>query len=303
MSIVTTGDFAKAVAPQMPLWFGMGYERYPALYEQVFQTRMSDQAAEEEALISGAGLMLQTSEGEATPYDRMKQGYVKQYEHVDYRLGIIITKNMIRDGRGLKIAEQRAKQMGISYGETKNTVAFNVLNRAFNSSYTGGDGLELCSTAHPTVAGNMANELATSADLSEASLEQADIEMGDIKDDRGLRIQLRPMKLVVPRALKFEAHRILKSAGRVNTPDNDTNAIRDMALYPGGIITADYLTDTDAWFILTNQEMQGLTMFMRQDMELSDDTHFDTDNSKFKGHARFSVGWTDWRHVFGSPGA
>lgn len=303
MSAITTGDFAKSVAPQLPIWFGLGYERNPALYEQVFNVSNMDQKVEEEALISGAGLMLQTAEGESTPYDRMKQGYVKRYEAIDYRLGLIITKNMIRDGRGLQIAEQRAKALGLAYMETKNTVAFNVLNRAFNSSYTGADGVELCATNHATVAGNMSNELAVAADLSEASIEQAYIEMGDIKDDRGLRIQIRPKKLLIPRALTFEAHRILDSTGRSATTDNDTNVIRDQNMFPGGIVVSDYLTDADAFFILTNQDMQGLSMKIRQDLELTDDTHFDTDNAKFKAHARFDASWTDFRCIFGSPGA
>lgn len=303
MAVISTGDFAKAVYPQMPKWYGLGYEQYPAFYESVFNIKSSDQAAEEDVLASGMGLMIQTSEGESTPYDAMRQGVVKQYLHVDYRLGVIITKNMIRDGKGFKIAEERSRALGRAHKETKNLVCANVLNRAHTAGYIGADGIILCSGSHIYQGGTLSNTLAVAADLSEASLEQARLEMRDIRDDRGLRIAIRPQKLVVAGANEFESHRILHSIGRVATADNDPNALKDLGMFPGGVLVWDHLTDADAFFILTNESSNGLTMYNRQELELSDDTHFDTDNSKFKGHARYSVGWTDWRHVFSSPGA
>ena len=300
---VTTQSFASALTTQIPKWFGMGYDEYPALYEKFMKVKRSNNAMERDALISGAGLMIQSAEGETTTYDSMNEGYTSTYIPVIYKLGMVITKEAMDDLRGLNLAEMRAKALGKASRETRNTVSTNILNRAFNSSYTGGDGLELCSTAHVTLSGTFSNELATSADLSEAALEQADLEMGDITDDRGLKIHTMSRALIVPRALKFEACRILKSEGRVGVTDNDLNALDALNSYPKGVVVNDYLTDTDAWFVMTNHDDQGLCMYVRNDREFSEDSQFDTDNIKYKLYERYSVGWTDPRCIFGSPGA
>ena len=299
---VTTGDFAKALEPLSGKWFGDGYNSNEALYKQVFTERKSDRAYEEDALISGLGLHQSTPEGEATTYDHARQGFVKRYNHTDYRSGIIVTQNMIDDGMSMSIMERRARMLGRSAMETKNTVAFNVLNRAYNSSYVGGDGVELSSAAHPTRAGNQRNELSTATDLSEAALEQMVIDMASITDDRGLKIRLSPRKLVIPTELMFDSHRILKSLGRVSTADNDINAVKDMGMFPEGIVVSPYLTDADSFFILTSENENGLVFLSRKEPELSADKDFQTDNAQFKSHMRFDCGWTDWRHVFSNKG-
>jgi phage major head subunit gpT-like protein len=302
--VISTSSFAAAVAPTMVNWFGMGYKDKPATYERIFNMLGSEKAVERDVLASGLGMMIAGTEGEAVSYDDMKQGYAKDYLHTHYRLGCIITSDLIEDGNGLQVAEQRAKELGRSYAVTRNFVSSNVLNRAFNSTYTGGDGKELCATDHESRAGTFSNELATAADLSEAALEQVDLEMSDIRNDRGLRIDIAPTSLIVPRALRFEAHRILNSTLQPFTADNTANALKDMNVYSGGIVVWDYLTDADAFFVLTSENPgNGLKMFTRKNLTLTNDTHFDTDNVKFKGHARFSVGWTDPRGIYGSPGA
>lgn len=302
--VISTSNFAAAVAPTMVNWFREGEREKPLTFERVFNMLRSEQSVERDVLHSGMGMMVNVNEGEPVIYDDMTQRWTKDYMHTSYKLGCIITAEMIADGKGLSIAEQRAKELGRSYNSTRNLVASNVLNRAFNSSYTGGDGKELCATDHPTLAGTYSNELATPADLSETALEQIDLEMSDIRNERGLRIEISPTTLIVPRALRFEAHRILNSNGQVYSADNTPNAIKDMGLISGGVVVWDYLTDSDAYFVLTSENAgNGLKFFTRKDLELTNDTHFDTDNVKFKGYARFSVGWTNPRGIFGTPGA
>lgn len=299
---MSTGDFARAVAPQMPTWFGMGYNRNPDLVSRLFNVVKSDQAVEEDVLVSGLGLAIQVSEGEATPYDQARQAYITRYMHSDYRLGLIITQNLIEDGKGLKVAELRAKMLGVAVGETRNILAHTVFNSATDSNVVGGDGQPLLSTAHPIIGGTFSNRLSTDADLSEAALEQAYQEMGLIVDNRGLKVDVQPSKLLVARANRFEAHRILKSDLRPGDLINDTNALKDLGDFKD-LIVSNYLTDDDAWFILTNQDMQGLVWYDRKEPTFTNDTHFDTDNAKFKVHMRFSRGFTDPRCIFGSPGA
>ena len=185
---------------------------------------------------------------------------------------------------------------------SKQVKAANVLNRAFNSSYTGGDGLELCSTAHVIVAGTEQNELTTAADLNETSLEQAMIDIAALTDERGLKIAAKGMKMIIPSALQFTAERLMKSVGRVGTADNDINAIKNMGMIPQGYVVNHYLTDTDAFFIKTDVP-NGLKHFTRAPIKTAMEGDFETGNVRYKARERYSFGWSDWRGIFGSPGA
>jgi hypothetical protein len=200
------------------------------------------------------------------------------------------------------VGERKATGLAFSVRQTKEILGANVYNRAFNSSYTGGDGKELLATDHPNVAGGTwSNELTTAADLSEASLEQAVIDIAGFENDRGLTIGAKPKSLIIPWQLQFEAHRILKSALRYDTASNDANALRDMGLFKD-VIVNHFLTDTDAWFIRTNVP-HGMKYFERRADEFGADNDWDTENAKFKASFRASWGWTDPRGLFGSPGA
>ena len=186
---------------------------------------------------------------------------------------------------------------------TKQVKAANVLNNAFSSSYVGGDGKELCATDHPTVgAGDLRNELATAADLNETSLEQALIDIADFKDERGLKVNASAVRLIIPPALQFVADRLMESQGRVGTSDNDINAIRNLGMISGGYTVNNYLTDTDAFFIKTDVP-NGLKHFVRTPVSTSMEGDFETGNVRYKARERYSFGFSDWRGIFGSPGA
>jgi len=185
---------------------------------------------------------------------------------------------------------------------TKQVKAANILNRAFNASFLGGDSKELCATDHPTLSGTQKNELTTAADLNETSLEQMLIDIADMKDERGLKIALRGMKMIIPVNLQFVAERLMKSAGRVGTADNDINAIKSMGMVPEGYVVNNFLTDTDAFFIKTDAP-NGLKHFVRAPIRTAMEGDFDTGNVRYKARERYSFGWSDWRGIFGSPGA
>jgi phage major head subunit gpT-like protein len=236
----------------------------------------------------------------------MSQGYVNRYTHITYARGFIITREMYEDGIAVTVALRKAGALAFSMRQTKEVVAANVLNRAFNSSYTMGansDGKELCATDHPNKSGGTwRNELATAADLSEDSLEQACIDIGAFKTDKGMTIAVRPMKLIVPTAEEFNAYRIMKSIGRVDSANNDINALRASGKIPQGIAVNHYLTDADAWFLKTDCP-DGLKYMERRADAFGSENDWDTENAKFKATTRFSVGWSDARSCFGSPGA
>lgn len=303
MAQITTGDFARAVAPQMPKWFGGGYQRFPELFREFMEVTTMDTAVDEDVLYSTTGLMVQTSEGESTPYDRMKQVYVVRYMPASFKLGLILSAELIEDAKGLDIMEKKAKALGVAYNETLNIVAHNILNRSQNSSYVGGDGVSLLNAAHPTSSGiTFSNMPSVAVDLSEAALEQGYIDLGTFIDDRGLKIRAYPRKLIIPRALTFEAQRILGSELRQGTADNDLNAMKNLNVFPDGILVTDYITSPTDWFIKTSVEEDGLKFKFRKELELTDDTHFDTDAVKFKGYTRFATGWSDPRCIYGVNG-
>ncbi|MEI6183893.1 MAG: hypothetical protein WCP65_00080 [Bacteroidota bacterium] len=301
--MINTGAISKALRPGVNSWFGLAYNQYPEEYKQIFDTMMSSMNFEEDVNVNGFGLAAVKPEGMALSYDSMQQGFLKRYVHVTYALGYVISREAIEDNLYIKLAQQRSEALARSMKQTKENVAANILNRAFNSSYTGADALELCSTAHLlSKGGTFSNKIATAADLSEASLEQALIDIAGFVDDANLRMSARGMKLIIPRQLQFEAQRILKNMDRPGTAERDINAMVSLGMLPGGIVMNHYLTDTDAFFIKTDVA-EGLKHFSRRALEIKDDSDFDTENVKFKASERFSFGWTDPRGIYGSPGA
>lgn len=307
--IITTSSFAKALWPGVNKWYGDAYNEYSTEWDKLFEKNTSRRAFEEDVGVSGFGLAVTKNEGAPITYDSSRQGFTSRYNHVVYALGFIITREAFEDDLYDVVGKQKARSLAFSMRQTKEIVAANVYNRAFNTSYTGGDGATLIASAGgggsasaPNVAGGTyTNGVATAADLSEAALEQACIDIAGFTNDRGLKIAVRPRKLVIPKELMFEAQRILKTEGRVGTDLNDLNAIKTMGMIPE-IVTNHYLTDTDAWFILTDVK-DGLKYFERRADEFGMDEDFDTENAKYKATARYSFGWTDRRGIYGSPGA
>lgn len=300
---INTGNFGKALWPGVNAWYGKAYDEHAEEYTDLFEILTSSKAFEEDVGITSFGLLRAKAEGAGIEYDAERQAFVNRFSHTEYALGFIITRNMFDDDQYMVVGEKRAKGLAFSTRQTIETLGANVYNRAFNSSYTGADGLELCSTAHLNFAGGTwANELATAADLSEASLEQASIDVMKYTNDRGLKISVIPQSLHIPVDLVFEAERILKTEGRVGTANNDLNALKAMGKFPKGIKTNHYFTDTDAWFLRTNTP-DGMKWFWRRRPEFTQDNDWETENAKYKVTMRASQGWTDPRQVFGSPGA
>ncbi len=302
MSVITTNNFAKALWPGMNTWYGKAYNDYPVEYSQLYDTSKSDKAYEEDIMVSSFGLVPVKTAGGSISYDSEQQGFVSRYTHVAYGMGYIITREMYDDDQYSIVGERRSKGLARSMRQTKETVAANGYNRAFNDDYKGGDGKALCSSAHPNVAGGTwSNKLATPGDLSVVSLEQACIDIGKWTDDRGLKIAARPKKLIIPSDQKFKAHRILESTKLSGTDHNDTNALKDMNTFDKPTVN-HYLTDPGAWFIRTDVS-NGMRHFERRADDFSMDSDFDTDNAKYKATGRYSFGWSDPRGVYGSPGA
>jgi hypothetical protein len=306
MGIITTSNFAKDLVPGVKTWFGQKYKEYPIEYLDIFEKGNSQRAFEEEAGVTGFGLAAVKTEGAGIAYDEQEQGFVSRYTHVTYGLGFIITREMYEDGIAVTVALRSANALAFSIRQTKEIIGANVLNRAFNSSYTMGassDGKELCAADHPNKSGGVwRNELAIAADLSEAALEQACIDIAALKTDRGLTIAIMPQQLIIPSSLEFDAFRILESLGQSGSANNDINAIKASKKFPKGTAVNHYLTDDNAWFIKTNCP-DGLKYMERRADAFGTENDFDTENAKFKATFRGSFGWSDARGIFGSPGA
>ncbi len=301
MAIINTGSFGKALWPGVNSWYGQAYKEYPVEFTDIFTTETSRKAWEEDVGTSMFGLALQKGEGVGVSFDGAQQGFIDRYTHVTYGLGFIITKEMVEDDQYDVIGKKRAQALAFSIRQSKEILGANVLNKAFAAAPTYGDGVALCVSNHPNVAGGTwSNILATAADISEAALEQAVIDIAGYTDDRGKRIAVRPTRLVVPYTLQFDANKILETQYEVGTNNNTVNVVRSR--FPGGAKVNHYLTDTDAWFIITDVR-DGLKYFNRRDDTFSMDDDFDTDNAKFKATFRCSFGATDKRGVYGTPGA
>ena len=303
MSVITTGAHPKALWPGVHAFVMGEYKDHPKEYSEIFDIESSKMAYEEDVETTGFGLAGVKAEGSPTSYDSHSQGGISRYTHVAYSLGYVVTREERDDNLYKSRSFRRGKQLAFSFRTTKEIVAANVLNRAFNGAYTGGvDGAQLLTASHATLSGNQSNTLAVAADLSEASLESMLTQIMEAKNARGLQIALRGKKLIVSPSEVFNAERIMKSSLQNDTDFNAVNAIKSMGLLPGGVCVNHYLTDPDAWFIKTDAP-NGMTMIDRTSFEFTQDNDFDTENAKAKGYERYSVGWTDWRGMYGSEGA
>lgn len=300
MSVINTGSFPKLLFPGVKRVWGMEYARHTPIWPQVFETLTSEQAYEEDVEAIGFGLMSVKGQGGGINYDTAQQGVVSRYTHLTYGIGYIVTMEEIDDNLYEKVSFKRAEKLARSVAETEEIVHANVLNRAFTSAYAGGDGKELCATDHPTMSGNQSNKLSTAADFSEASLEDMIIQINGVTDSRGLRANIMPRKLIVPRQLEFDAARVMKSSLTPDSANNAANVVKGSL--PDGVVMWRYLTDEDAWFIKTDTK-EGLTHYTRKPATFDEDGDFDTKNRKYSAIARWSQGWSDWRGVYASAGS
>lgn len=301
--VITSTSFAKALFPGVSSWYGMKYDEFPVECTDLFDIHASRRSYEEDVGTSGFGLAQEKPEGQAVSYDDATQAFITRYSHTVFALGFVITREMVEDDLYDVIGKRKSEALAFSMRQTKENVCANVYNRAFNSSFTGGDGVSLLNSAHPNFAGGtQSNVLAVASDLSEAALEQSCIDIQKWTDDRGLRISYMPQSLHIPVDLMFEAERILMSPYRVGTANNDVNALHMMGKIPGGIKINHYFTDTDAWFLRTNVP-DSMKLYERRGAEFTIDNDFDTENAKYKATERYVPGWTDYRGLFGTAGA
>jgi len=299
---ISRSQLVKELEPGLNALFGMEYDRYENEHAEIFSTESSDRAFEEEVMLTGFGAAPTKTEGAGVAYDSAQESFTARYSHETVAMAFALTEEAIEDNLYDRLASRYTKALARSMAQTKQIKAADILNNAFTTS-TGGDGKPLCATDHPTLSGpDLANELATSADLSEASLEQALIDIAAFTDERGLKIAVQGTKLIIPKELQFTADRILKSTLRVGTADNDINAVRNMGMVPQGYSVNHYLTDPDAFFIMTDAP-RGFIHFERVPLSTQMEADFDTGNMRFKARERYSFGFSDPRAVFGSEGA
>ena len=301
--VISRMQLVKELEPGLNALFGLEYDRYENQDKEIFDTESSDRAFEEEVMLGGFANAAVKPEGQGIVYDDAQETYTARYTNETVALAFALTEEAVEDNLYDKISTRYTKALARSMANTKQVKGSNVLNNSTTGGATaGGDGVALLSAAHPTLSGNQTNLLGTAADLNETSLETALIEIANMKDERGLKIALRGMKLILPVNLQFVAERLLNSAGRVGTADNDINAIRSMGMVPQGYVINNFLVDTDAWYVKTDAP-NGLKHFNRAPIRTAMEGDFDTGNVRYKARERYSFGWSDWRGIFGTPGA
>ena len=300
---ISRAQLAKELEPGLNALFGLEYDRYENEHAEIFDEETSDRAFEEEVMLGGFSTAPVKSEGGAISFDDAQETYTARYTHETIALAFSITEEAIEDNLYDRLASRYTKALARSMAQTKQIKAAAILNNAFTAGSSAiGDGVALCASTHPSLSGNQTNILSVASDLNETSLEQMLIDIAGLTDERGLKIAIRGTKLIIPKELQFIAERVLNSNLRPGTADNDTNANRSMGMLPEGAVVNHFLTDTDAFFIKTDAP-NGFKMFNRAPIKTAMEGDFDTGNMRFKARERYSFGVSDWRCVFGTPGA
>jgi hypothetical protein len=300
---ISRAQLLKELLPGLNALFGLEYARYGEEHKEIYETETSERSFEEETKLSGFSAAPVKNEGSAIAYDNAQEAWTARYTHETIAMGFSITEEAIEDNLYDSLSSRYTKALARAMAYTKQVKAANVLNNAFNTGVTYGDGVSLCNTAHPLISGGTnSNRPTTGADLNETSLENAVIQIAAWTDERGLLIAAKPKKLVVPPALMFVATRLLETELRVGTTDNDINALKNNGSIPDGYCVNHFLTDTNAWF-LTTDVPNGLKHFVRTPLSNSMDGDFDTGNVRYKARERYSFGVSDPLGIFGSPGS
>ena len=300
---ISRAQLLKELLPGLNALFGLEYARYGEEHKEIYETESSERSFEEETKLSGFSAAPVKNEGQAISYDNAQEAWTARYNHETIALGFSITEEAIEDNLYDSLSARYTKALARAMAYTKQVKAAAVLNNGFNSTYVGGDGVALFSTAHPLVSGGTnSNTTSTGADLNETSLEAAVIQISLWTDERSLLIAAKPKKLIVPPQLQFVATRLLETELRVGTNNNDINAIKNNGVVPEGYTINHYLTDPNAWF-LTTDVPNGLKHFERIARAESMDGDFDTGNVRYKSRERYSFGWSDPLGIFGSAGA
>ena len=300
---ISRAQLLKELLPGLNALFGMEYATYGEQHKEIFETEASERSFEEETKLSGFSASPVKNEGSAIAYDNAQEAWTARYNHETIAQGFSITEEAMEDNLYDSLSNRYTKALARAMAYTKQVKAASILNNGFSASFAGGDGVALFSTSHPLVSGGVnSNTSSTNADLNETSLEAAVIQIAGWTDERGLLIAAKPRKLIVPPQLQFVATRLLDTNLRVGTTDNDINAIKNNGSIPEGYTVNNYLTDTNAWFLLTDVP-NGLKHFERVPLATSMDGDFDTGNVRYKARERYSFGFSDPLGAFGSSGS
>ena len=298
---ISRGQLVKELEPGLNALFGLEYKRYENQHAEIYTTESSDRAFEEEVMLSGFAQAQTKSEGAGVVFDNAQETYTSRYTHETVALAFSITEEAVEDNLYDRLGSRYTKALARSMANTKQVKAVNPLVNGFGT-FTSGDGSALFATNHPTVSGTVSNTLATASDLNETSLEQSLIDIAAMTDERGLKIAARGVKMIIPSELQFTAERLMKTQGRVGTADNDINAIASMGMVPQGYRVNNFLTDPDAFYIITDVP-NGMKYFDRAAIKTAMEGDFDTGNVRYKARERYSFGVSDYRGIFASPGA
>ena len=298
---ISRNQLVKELEPGLNALFGLEYKQYENQAAEIYTTESSDRAFEEEVMLSGFAQARVKPEGSGVAFDNAQETFTARYTNETIALAFAITEEAIEDNLYDRLASRYTKALARSMASTKQVKGASPLNNGFGT-FQSGDGVALFSASHPTIAGTFSNTLATAADLNETSLEQSLIDIAALTDERGLKIAAKGTKMIVPSALQFVAERLMKSQGRTSTADNDINAIRSMGMIPQGYRVNNYLTDTDAFFIITDVP-NGMKHFNRAPLTTKMEGDFDTGNVRYKARERYVFGVSDPRGIFASPGA
>ena len=301
---ISRAQLVKELEPGLNALFGLEYKRYDSEHEEIYNKESSDRAFEEEVMLSGFANADVKPEGQGISYDEAQETFTARYTHETVALAFAITEEAMEDNLYDRISSRYTKALARSMANAKQVKGAAPLNNGLPgvATFKTGDGVSLINASHPTIAGTFSNTLSTAADLNETSLEQAMIDIAAFTDERGLKIAARGMKMIIPSALQFTAERILKSPGRVGTADNDINALKNMGMIPQGYRVNHYVTDTDAWYIITDVP-NGMKYFDRAPLKTAMEGDFDTGNVRYKARERYSFGCSDPRGIYASPGA
>lgn len=294
-------QWAELLAPGLRSIFNVQRDALAAVAKAplLFNVQSSGKANEYEL---GAGGFSDWKEYKgAIEYDDNDQGYKTTFTHVEYTRGFKVERKLVDDDL-YNIINARPRGLALAAMRKREKDAAAIFNNAFDTSAVnlGADAQSLCDGAHPASPANTASKQSNSGStaLSETAITATRLLMREYKDDRGELISVMPDTLLVPPELEKTAEIAVGTDRKVGSADNDINFVNKLGLR---VVVWDYLTDANNWFLIDSQfGKQHLKWYERVPLEFALDPTSDFRlEARFRGYMRYSLGWSDWKWVYG----
>ena len=284
-----------------------------SLLPKLFRMERSRHWAEQYGGETAMENFVPVGEGGSYPLTGFEESFQKTLVNETWKQSFAITRELVDDAQLGKM-KQRANKLMTSYYRTREMFGRSLYAGGLLStevqiggkkfSTASADGKKLFATNHiAKVKGNQQSN-AFAGEFTAANLDAVETMMQNTKGDNGELLAIAPDTILIPNDAALK-RKVFEVVGADKDPDSGDNGF-NFQFGRWNVIVDPYLTmalqqlgvQTAPWILLDSkfiQENDGAIWQDRVKLELSSEIDDNNDNNKWKGYARFTGGFVDWR--------